>query len=87
MSIWPGNHYPIRTSDIPIDQSLFNEGNRKAIQRRFTEWWIDSLRDIALITRPCRLDDTLGKQVTSDDEEQTRKSQNFEPEIAGDLKT
>jgi hypothetical protein len=60
MVIWPGSFYSIITSNYPIDICMWNEADREAIKRRFTEWWIDSSEDIALITRPCILDEEAG---------------------------
>jgi hypothetical protein len=56
ISIWPGNFYLIVTSNYPIDMCVWNEADREAVKRRFTEWWIESPQDIAMVRRPNVLD-------------------------------
>jgi hypothetical protein len=56
--IWPGAWYLVVTSNYRIDQCFLNPEDAEAIKRRFTEWWISTPQDIALITRPCVLDES-----------------------------
>jgi hypothetical protein len=37
-----------------------NPEDAEAIKRRFTEWWIETPADIALILKPCVLDESAG---------------------------
>jgi hypothetical protein len=71
VQIWPGNWYLVITSNYRIDQ-CFSLDDADAIKRRFTEWWIESPQDIALITKPCVLDEvseTSGQESGNETED------------------
>jgi hypothetical protein len=69
INIWPGDSDLISTSSDPIDMCGMNPADKEALQRRFTEWWIERPQDIASMMRTNVLD--RPESDSADNEEQS----------------